>query len=311
MTRKLAAILSADVAGYSRLMGENEEATIHTLKLYRGIIDTVVQQHRGRVVDSPGDNLLAEFPSVLEAVQCAVAIQQEINAKNMNLPVQRRMRFRLAVQEEIAARITKALAVRLTAEEKEHMGQPYTSSAVAWDLFMQGTVYYRKYTQQDNATAREFFVRAIQEDPEFVRARANLSATYRQDWTFAWASDLDAAKQEARRQADLAVSLAQSKKELASSLPYAYQQLAYVHMYSGEIQEAVARAAAAVKLEPQYADGHAALAQMLIYDGQPQAALAEMEEAKKWNPKPPAYYLYTYRPGILCAGSAGEADESF
>jgi adenylate cyclase len=197
-----------------------------------------------------------------------------------------------AVQEEIAARITKALAVRLTAEEKEHMGQPYTSSAVAWELFMQGTAYYRKYTQQDNATARGFFVRAIQEDPEFVRAIANLSATHRQDWTFAWASDLDAAKQEARRQAELAVSLAQSKKKLASSLPYVYQQLAYVHMYSGQIQEAVARAEAAVQLEPQYADGHAALAQMLIYDGQPQAALAEMEEAKKWNPKPPAYYLY-------------------
>ena len=190
------------------------------------------------------------------------------------------------------------------------MGQPYTSSAVAWDLFMQGTVYYRKYTQQDNATAREFFVRAIQEDPEFVRAIANLSATHRQDWTFVWTSDLNASMEEARRQAELAVSLAQRKKELASSLPYAYQQLAYVHMDSGEIQEAVARAAA-VKLEPQYADGHAALAQMLIYDGQPQAALAEMEEAKKWNPKPPAYYLYTYRPGILCAGSAGEADESF
>jgi class 3 adenylate cyclase len=97
MTRKLAAILSADVAGYSRLMGEDEEATIHTLKLYRGIIDTVVQQHRGRVVDSPGDNLLAEFPSVLEAVQCAVAIQQEINARNMELPVRRRMQFRLGI----------------------------------------------------------------------------------------------------------------------------------------------------------------------------------------------------------------------
>src|SRR5262247_3845860 len=97
MTRKLAAILSADVAGYSRLMGEDEEATIHTLKLYRGIIDTVVQQHRGRVVDSPGDNLLAEFPSVLEAVQCAVAIQQEINARNMELPVQRRMQLRLGI----------------------------------------------------------------------------------------------------------------------------------------------------------------------------------------------------------------------
>ena len=97
MTRKLAAILSADVAGYSRLMGEDEEATIHTLKLYRGIIATIVQQHRGRVVDSPGDNLLAEFPSVLEAVQCAVAIQREINARNMELPVQRRMQFRLGI----------------------------------------------------------------------------------------------------------------------------------------------------------------------------------------------------------------------
>ena len=540
MTRKLAAILSADVAGYSRLMGEDEEATIHTLKLYRSLIDTLVQQHRGRVVDSPGDNLLAEFPSVLEAVQCAVAIQREINARNMELPVQRRMQFRLginlgdvitegaqiygdginiaarleslaeaggicisgtvydqiatklalgyeflgqrtvknithpvrvyrvqtaagrpglrrrwqntlgtmpgarlafvlvgllllggviaiwrlslrpsapvalapgqrtavpglpdkpsiavlpfvnmsgdaaqeyfsdgmtedlitdlarlrglfviarnsvftykgkavktdqvgqelrvryilegsvrkvndrmrvtaqlveaatgyhlwaerydrdvhdifAVQEEIAARITKALAVQLTAEEKEHMGRPYTSSVAAWDLFMQGTAYYRKYTKEDNATAREFFERAIQEDPEFVRAIANVSATHRQDWTFAWVSDLDAAKREARNQADRAVRLAQSKKELAPSLPYAYQQLAYVHMYSGEVREAVAKTTEAVKLDPQYADGHAALAQMLIYDGQPQAALAAMEEAKKWNPKPPAYYHY-------------------
>jgi adenylate cyclase len=540
MTRKLAAILSADVAGYSRLMGEDEEATIHTLKLYRGIINTVVQQHRGRVVDSPGDNLLAEFPSVLEAVQCAVVIQQEIKTRNMELPVQRRMQFRLginlgdvitegeqiygdginiaarleslaeaggicisgtvydqvatklalgyeflgqrtvknithpvrvyrvraesglpasqrrwqhiwgtlpglrialglvgllllaggiafwqlflrppvpvatapgqstavpmlpdkpsiavlpfvnmsedaaqeyfsdgmtedlitdlsrltglfviarnsvftykgravktdqvgqelrvryilegsvrkandrmritaqlvdaatgyhlwaerydrdvqdifAVQEEIAARITKALAVRLTAEEQEQMGRPYTSSTAAWELFMQGTAYYRKYTAKDNDTAREFFKRAIEEDREFVRAIANLSATYRQDWTFAWVPDPEAAKREARNQADRAVSLARSKKELASSLPYAYQQLAYVHMYSGEVQEAVAKTREAVKLEPQYADGHAALAQMLIYDGQPQAALAAMEEAKKWNPKPPAYYHY-------------------
>ena len=77
-----------------------------------------------------------------------------------------------------------------------------------------------------------------------------MSATHRQDWTFAWVSDLDAAKQEARKQAERAVSLAQSKKDLAPSLPYAYQQLAYVHMYSGEVGEAVAKTAAAVKLSP-------------------------------------------------------------
>jgi adenylate cyclase len=541
ITRRLAAILSADVAGYSRLMGEDEEATVRTVTVYRDVIATLVQQHRGRVVDAPGDNVLAEFASVLDAVQCAVAIQQELNARNAALPLPRRMQFRLglnlgdvipdgeriygdgvniaarleglaeaggicisgtvydqvatklpltykflgrqtvkniarpvrayrvqassgpadrkgrlrnwrgagprprmalavvglllllgggvvggrlflppsgpttrapaqqtaaralldkpsiavlpfvnmsddpgqeyfsdgmtedlitdlsrlmglfviarntvftykgkavktdqvgqelrvqyilegsvrkangrmritaqlvdaatgyhlwaerydrdvqdifAVQEEIAARITKALAVQLTVEEKEQMGRPYTSSTVAWELFMQGTAYYRKYTPKDNATAREFFKRAIQEDPEFVRAIANLSATHRQDWTFAWVPDLDAAKREARNQADRAVRLAQSKKELAPSLPYAYQQLAYMHMYSGEVQEAVAKATEAVKLASQYADGYAALAQMLIYDGQPQAALAAMEEAKKWNPKPPAYYHY-------------------
>jgi adenylate cyclase len=62
MERKLAAIFSTDVKGYSRLMGEDEVGTIHTLTAYRELIATLIQQHRGRVVDSPGDNLLADFP---------------------------------------------------------------------------------------------------------------------------------------------------------------------------------------------------------------------------------------------------------
>jgi adenylate cyclase len=70
--RKLAAILSADVVGYSRLMAEDEVSTVGTLTAYRDVVGMLVHQHRGRVVDSPGDNLLAEFPSALEAVQAAV-----------------------------------------------------------------------------------------------------------------------------------------------------------------------------------------------------------------------------------------------
>ena len=97
MTRRFAAILSADVAGYSRLMGEDEEATVRTVTAYRDVIAALVQQHRGRVVDSPGDNLLAEFASVLDAVQCAVAIQRELNARNTALPPPRRMQFRLGI----------------------------------------------------------------------------------------------------------------------------------------------------------------------------------------------------------------------
>ena len=97
MTRKLAAILSADVAGYCRLMGEDEEATVRTVTVYRDVIAALVQEHRGRVVDSPGDNLLVEFASVLDAVQCAVAIQQDLNARNTALPLPRRMQFRLGI----------------------------------------------------------------------------------------------------------------------------------------------------------------------------------------------------------------------
>jgi adenylate cyclase len=95
--RKLTAILSADVEGYSRLMAEDEGATVRTLTTYREVITTLIQQHNGKVLDSPGDNLLAEFASVVDAVQCAVAVQKEIKARNDQLPENRRMQFRIGI----------------------------------------------------------------------------------------------------------------------------------------------------------------------------------------------------------------------
>jgi adenylate cyclase len=95
--RKLTAILSADVEGYSRLMGDDEEATVRTLTSYREVLTTLIQQHSGKVLDSPGDNLLAEFVSVVDAVQCAVAVQKEINARNAELLENRRMQFRIGI----------------------------------------------------------------------------------------------------------------------------------------------------------------------------------------------------------------------
>jgi class 3 adenylate cyclase/pimeloyl-ACP methyl ester carboxylesterase len=95
--RKLAAILSADVVGYSRLMAKDEAATIRTLTDYREAIAMLVRQHRGRVVDSPGDNVLAEFPSALEAVRCAVEIQRTLHVRNADLPAERKMEFRIGV----------------------------------------------------------------------------------------------------------------------------------------------------------------------------------------------------------------------
>jgi adenylate cyclase len=97
MERRLAAILSADVQGYSRLMHEDETATIRTLTAYRSLMASLIRQYRGRVVDDPGDNLLAEFPSVVEAVQCAVTVQRTLATRNAVFPPHRQMVFRMGL----------------------------------------------------------------------------------------------------------------------------------------------------------------------------------------------------------------------
>ena len=95
--RRLTAILSADVAGYSRHMAEDEQATVGTITVYRNEIANLVADHRGRVVDATGDNALAEFPTALDAVECAVEIQRVLGARNAGLQAPRRMEFRIGV----------------------------------------------------------------------------------------------------------------------------------------------------------------------------------------------------------------------
>src|SRR5262245_870121 len=95
--RKLTAILSADVVGYSRLMAANEATTVETLKSYRDIIARLVVRRGGRVVNAPGDALLAEFPSAVEAVQAAIEIQISLEGHNIDLEPDRRMQFRIGV----------------------------------------------------------------------------------------------------------------------------------------------------------------------------------------------------------------------
>jgi adenylate cyclase len=95
--RKLTAILSADVKGYSLLMREDEEETVRTITAYREVIGSIVRKHRGEVVDSPGDNIMAEFASVVDAVRSAVEIQKELKVRNAELAENRRMEFRIGI----------------------------------------------------------------------------------------------------------------------------------------------------------------------------------------------------------------------
>jgi adenylate cyclase len=95
--RKLTTILSADVKGYRRMMGEAEVATVETITAYRAIVTALIREYRGRVVDSPGDNVLARFASVVDVVGSAVAIQKKLKEKKDPLPELRQMKFRMGI----------------------------------------------------------------------------------------------------------------------------------------------------------------------------------------------------------------------
>ena len=97
ITRKLAAILAADVEGYTRLMRADEEATLKTLIDYRDVIDNLIVRHDGRIFNTGGDSVMAEFLSVVEAVRCAISFQEEIAVRNAELPDDRKLRFRIGI----------------------------------------------------------------------------------------------------------------------------------------------------------------------------------------------------------------------
>src|ERR1043166_1930864 len=95
--RKLVAILHADVQSYSRLLGEDEVTTLRTVASHLSLMKSLVEQHGGRAVGSRGDSLLAEFPSTVDAVQCAVEMQQALKERNTEVPLERRVEFRIGI----------------------------------------------------------------------------------------------------------------------------------------------------------------------------------------------------------------------
>ena len=97
MERRLAAILAADVMGYSRHTERNEEASTVTLRMYRTVVDEAISAHRGHIFSSAGDGVVAEFPSIVEAIRCAIEIQNEIAERNASVPETERMQFRIGV----------------------------------------------------------------------------------------------------------------------------------------------------------------------------------------------------------------------
>ena len=95
--RRLAAILAADISGYSRLMGEDEAVTVRDLKAHQAVVLPLVGRYGGRIIDTAGDGILAEIPSVINATECAVEMQTIMATRNESVPESRRMRFRIGI----------------------------------------------------------------------------------------------------------------------------------------------------------------------------------------------------------------------
>ena len=113
LERKLVAILAADVAGYSRMMHQDEDATLAILTTHRTIIDDLITAGRGQISGTAGDSVLAEFASVVDAVHCAVAIQQALHKANADLPQERRMRLRIGINGSVALTLGDAICSAL------------------------------------------------------------------------------------------------------------------------------------------------------------------------------------------------------
>jgi hypothetical protein len=193
--------------------------------------------------------------------------------------------------------------VQVTPEEVEHRGGLSMKTA-AESKFEEGMELYRRYTQKENTTARERFEEAKNEAEEeakrgsqlqskhswlAAKANAGLAATYRQDWNYEWTADLPAAEQQA-------FELAQKSVACDPSLPDGHVQLAYLHLYKREHDQAEKEAREAVRLGgDSFAEGYAVLAQVLTYAGEPQIAVALMEKAialeKEAHKEVPLYYL--------------------
>ncbi len=135
--RRLAAILSADVVGSSRLMAEDEDATIRAVTTRREEVELRVRQHRGRLVDFTGDNFLAEFGSAVEALECAVEIQRAITARHADVPAERRMAARLGLPARRLRSRLRALQIRRPEPESLYarLGGSRAIAAFSRDLF--------------------------------------------------------------------------------------------------------------------------------------------------------------------------------
>lgn len=189
----------------------------------------------------------------------------------------------LDVQDEITANIVNALAVQLTADEKQRIAKRYTTSIDAYDDFLKGQARYFLHNKEGNSAAQAYYQQAVDRDDSFARAYSAMAMTYVAEHRFAWANANT-------HPLEIALHLAEKGVALDDELPQALWVLAYVHLFRREYGDAEVAANRAVTLDPNYADSYLTLAVCKLHFGMPEEALQRIRKAMLLNPDYPSAY---------------------
>lgn len=209
-----------------------------------------------------------------------------------------------ALQDEVTAKIISALELKLTESERESLARKYTNSLEAYDYFLRGLEQFSRYNKEDNLNAREFYERAIELDPTFARAYANLARTYASEFVDGWSDAPEQSLQQAHELAEKAIAL-------DDSLPQVHWVMGEVHLFSKHHAAAVREVENVIALDPNSADAYALLAWTLHYAGTPKDSVALMEKAMRRNPRYPFAYLFGLGEIYFTLGRYDKAIETF
>ena len=204
-----------------------------------------------------------------------------------------------ALQDEITEKIVAALEVKLTEGEQLQVARRYTENLEAYDYFLRGRAYQASATNEDNARAREMFERAIELDPTFAGAYAQLSYSHFRDWRYQWSKDPQAL--------EWALKAAQKAVALDDSLPLAYMYLGWAYLWKKQYEQAIAEAERAIALDPNFAEGYARFGQILTLAGRPEEGVNLLKKAMSLDPHYPPTYLFFLGYGYYAMGQYEEA----
>ena len=307
MERRLAAVLAADVVGYSRLMREDETGTLDRLKsLRKELVQPTIRERKGRVVKLMGDGLLAEFPSVVEAVQCAVEIQQSMIRRETDLPDERRIRLRIGVnlgdiivegsdkhiwaerydrhlidifelQDELTRAVVATLPGRIESAGVERIRRSQPRDMSVYDSLLRARLLHHRGTREDNAKALELLNDLIKIDPEFAPAYAWKACIIGQAWARGYLPQTEQTFFELLSEVEKGYSIDENDIECV-------RILCEYRIQVKQWDEARLFQDRAYKLNPNDSRILAQRGELLTWMGRPEEGLPWIEQAMRLNP---------------------------